>query len=100
MASLNSCLFTGRANNGMIKLLICCYLAYPPSSFLPFLITSTAVEGGKIVVADTFLASFLGFFDSLCLKSLFPMMTPLSECWATKGYKSKFNKRRLLCKVG
>ena len=84
-----------------MKLLVSYYLAYSSSlcSFFPFLMTSTVVGDGRIVVADIFLASFFGFFASLCLKSRLPIVTPL----LSMDYKDcylKFSKEELLCKVG
>jgi hypothetical protein len=53
-----------------IALLINSYRNYSSStfrSFFVFLITSTVIGGGKIVVANGFLASFFDFLDSRCL---------------------------------
>ena len=68
-----------------MKLLISYYLAYSSFLwlFLSFLITSTAIGGGKIVVLDTFLVSFLRFLGSLCPKSRFPIATSQSKYWTT-----------------
>jgi len=67
--------------SGTKKPLISGYLGSSSSSgsFFPFLIISTGGEGVRIVTAAVFLASFLGFFDSLCRKSRFPIMTPIAE---------------------
>lgn len=64
-----------------IKLLVGCYLPYSSTSrFFFFLITSTVTGGCRIGVADICLVSFFGFFDSRCLKSRRPMVTPLFVC--------------------
>ncbi len=51
----------------VMKFLINCYLSYSSVScfFLPFLTTSTATGGARIVSNDTFLAPLLDFFGSL-----------------------------------
>ena len=68
--------------SSVIKLLVGCYLPYSSTSrfFLFFLNTSTVTGGCKIGVADTCLVSFFCFFDSRCLISRRPMVTPLFVC--------------------